>query len=134
MPELRDGVITDVEHSTLTAVNKTLRDDYAVDCQKGVDRWNRLAPDVGFELRLPHEGFHRQVGAFARRPRVARGRRHACGPWRARADEWLPTPADQAYVASLMHAVTEPGAFAAWIAAPANGIHAKPVDYEYVRL
>ena len=41
VPELRDGVITDVEHSALTAVNKTLRDDYAVDCQKGVDRWNR---------------------------------------------------------------------------------------------
>ena len=43
VPELRDGVITEVEHSALTAVNKTLRDDYAVDCQKGVDRWNRLA-------------------------------------------------------------------------------------------
>jgi benzoyl-CoA 2,3-dioxygenase component B len=115
-------------------VNKTLRDDYAVDCQKGVDRWNRLASDVGFELRLPHEAFHRQVGGFAGAHVSPSGDVMPADAWRARADEWLPTPADQAYVASLMHAVTEPGAFAAWIAAPANGIHAKPVDYEYVRL
>ena len=134
VPELRDGVITEVEHSALTAVNKTLRDDYAVDCQKGVDRWNRLASDVGFELRLPHAAFHRQVGAFAGAHVSPSGEVMTADAWNACANDWLPTSADQAYVGSLMHAVTEPGKFAAWIAAPANGIHAKPVDYEYVRL
>ena len=33
-----------------------------------------------------------------------------------------------------MAGVAEPGRVAGWLAAPANGIHAKPVDYEYVRL
>ena len=33
-----------------------------------------------------------------------------------------------------MTGVTEPGRMAGWVAAPATGIHAKPVDYEYVRV
>ena len=49
-------------------------------------------------------------------------------------DEWLPTDDDQKYVGSLMRQVIAPGQFAGWIAPPANGIHAKPVDYEYIRL
>ncbi len=133
VPEVRDGRIVTVEHSGLTAVNKTLRDDYAVDCQKGVDRWNRLAAEVGFELRLPHAGFHRQVGVFARTRVSPTGDVISDEAWAAHEHDWLPTTGDQEYVGSLMHAVTEPGAFAGWIAAPANGIHAKPVDYEYVR-
>ena len=48
-------------------------------------------------------------------------------------DEWLPTDADRAHVESLMRGVTEPGKMAGWIAPPATGIHAKPVDYDYVR-
>ncbi|MCY3753070.1 MAG: benzoyl-CoA 2,3-epoxidase subunit BoxB, partial [Alphaproteobacteria bacterium] len=47
---------------------------------------------------------------------------------------WLPTEEDKAYVRSLMHAVTEPGKMAGWIAPPARGIDGKPVDYEYVKL
>ena len=33
-----------------------------------------------------------------------------------------------------MGGVTEPGKMASWVAPPATGIHAKPVDYEYVRI
>ena len=33
-----------------------------------------------------------------------------------------------------MRPVREPGRMAGWIAPPATGIHAKPVDYEYVKL
>ena len=54
--------------------------------------------------------------------------------WNARRDQWLPTREDEAYVASLMKPVVEPGKFANWIAAPARGINGKPVDFEYVRL
>ena len=53
--------------------------------------------------------------------------------WNAHADEWLPTPADRAFVASLMGRVVEPGRFAGWIAPPATGIDKRPVDFEYVR-
>ena len=47
---------------------------------------------------------------------------------------WLPTEADEAFVASLMHGVSEPGKFAAWIAPPARGINGQPIDFDYVRL
>jgi hypothetical protein len=33
----------------------------------------------------------------------------------------------------LMTGVTKPGRMASWLAAPASGIHQKPIDYEYVR-
>ena len=33
-----------------------------------------------------------------------------------------------------MVGVHEPGKMAGWVAPPSAGIHAKPVDYEYVRL
>jgi hypothetical protein len=29
--------------------------------------------------------------------------------------------------------VREPGQMASWLVPPSNGIHAKPVDFEYVR-
>ena len=52
------------EAPALAALNETLRDDYIADCRKGVDRWNRTLAEVGLELRLPHVGFNRAVGAF----------------------------------------------------------------------
>jgi benzoyl-CoA 2,3-dioxygenase component B len=134
VPEVRNGSVVQVEHSALTAVNKTLRDDYVADCQKGVDRWNRMAADVGFELRLPHEGFHRDVGAYAGHRLSPAGEVIGEEEWERSVDRWLPTDDDQAYVASLMHQVTEPGQFAGWIAPPSSGIHAKPVDFEYVQM
>jgi benzoyl-CoA 2,3-epoxidase subunit B len=54
--------------------------------------------------------------------------------WDAHRDEWLPTKADEAYVASLMRPATERGKFANWIAPPARGINGQPTDFEYVRL
>ena len=53
--------------------------------------------------------------------------------WEANAGRY-PTADDTTYSASLMQQVTAPGAFAGWIAPPAGGIHAKPVDFEYVKL
>ena len=47
---------------------------------------------------------------------------------------WLPTDDDRAFVESLMVGVNEPGQMAGWVAPPSTGIHAKPVDFEYVKI
>ena len=119
----------------LAALNETLRDDYVADCQKGVDRWNRTLAEVGAALRLPHVGLQpgrrrrspatasRPTGGVVDRRRVGRARRRTgCRPTTT-------GPTSQ----SLMTAVHEPGRMAGWIAPPATGIHAKPVDFDYVR-
>jgi benzoyl-CoA 2,3-dioxygenase component B len=51
-----------------------------------------------------------------------------------RRDEWLPSKADGDFIQSLMKAVSEPGKYAGWIAAPRVGIDNKPGDFEYVQL
>ncbi len=53
--------------------------------------------------------------------------------WTAHEHEWLATPQDLAFVASLMGRVVEPGKFANWIAPPNMGINKQPVDFQYVR-
>jgi benzoyl-CoA 2,3-dioxygenase component B len=123
------------DEPALTALNERLREDYIADCQRGVDRWNRVIREHGIdaELRLPHRGFHRAIGAFADDRISPDGRLITAAEWDAKKDEWLPTGDDYAHVASLMQPVTEPGRFASWIAPPARGINGNPVDHEYVR-
>jgi benzoyl-CoA 2,3-epoxidase subunit B len=125
-----------VEHPVpaLSALNATLRDDYTTDCQKGVDRWNRTLAAVGAELRLPHVGFNRSVGEFAGHNVTPGGKLVTVNEWETNRSAWLPTDEDNAFVGSLMAAVCEPGQMAGWLAPPASGIHARPVDFEYVRL
>ncbi len=117
----------------LSALNATLQDDYIVDCAKGVERWNRTLADVGVELRLPHRGFNRAVGAFADHQVSPDGRLLTEAEWTRSQDSWLPTPGDEEFVQSLMQPVTEPGQMAGWVAPPSVGINGKPVDFEYVR-
>src|SRR5829696_4273722 len=134
VPAVADGTITTREASALAALNETLRDDYLADCQKGVDRWNRTLREVDMELRLPHVGFNRAVGVFRDHHVSPDGQIVDDATWASSLAEWLPTDDDRAHVESLMRGVTEPGKVAGWVAPPATGIHAKPVDYEYVRL
>ena len=54
--------------------------------------------------------------------------------WARRRGEFLPSPDDDSFVASLMRPVTEPGAFAPWIAPPRAGIDGKPGNFQYVKL
>ncbi|HXH81882.1 MAG TPA: benzoyl-CoA 2,3-epoxidase subunit BoxB [Candidatus Tectomicrobia bacterium] len=124
-----------VEQPALLALNERLRDDYIADCQRGVDRWNAIIRRHGIdaELRLPHRGFHRTIGNFADLRISPDGRILTQAEWDARVHEWLPTPDDYGYVASLMRPVVEPGKFAGWIAPPSRGINGKPVDFEYVK-
>ena len=134
VPLCTDDGITTREASSLAALNETLRDDYTVDCQKGVDRWNRALADVGVSLGLPHAGFNRSVGTFARRPVTPDGRLIGRAEWDAQAGGWLPTDTDRTYIQSLMTGVHEQGKMAGWLAPPSAGIHAKPVDYDYVQV
>jgi benzoyl-CoA 2,3-epoxidase subunit B len=127
--------IVEAEQPALQALNERLRDDYIVDCQRGVDRWNKIIRDHGIdaELRLPHRGFHRAIGTFGDVRVSPDGRLLSQAEWDAHKHEWLPTQADEEYVQSLMKPVTELGKFANWIAPPARGINGQPVDFEYVR-
>ncbi len=133
VPTATDGRITTRQAPALAALNETLRDDYAADCQKGVDRWNRTLAEVGMSLELPHVGFNRAVGVFRDHHVSPDGRLVDDETWAASVGEWLPTDDDRAHVESLMVGITEPGKMAGWLAPPATGIHAKPVDYEYIR-
>jgi benzoyl-CoA 2,3-epoxidase subunit B len=127
--------LVDVEQPALQTLNERLRDDYIVDCQRGVDRWNKIIRDHGIaaELRLPHRGFHRAIGAFGDVRVSPDGRLLSQAEWDANRHSWLPTSADEEYVQSLMKPVTEPGKFANWIAPPMRGINGQPVNFEYVR-
>ncbi len=133
VPTLADGAVGEREAPALAALNQTLREDYAADCQKGVDRWNRTLADVGQELVLPHEGFNRRVGDMAAARLDPAGKVLTDDEWTASVSRWLPTDDDNTFVVSLMAPVHEPGRMASWIAPPASGIHQKPVDYDYVR-
>ena len=130
------GRIVIRDEPALPALNERLRDDYVTDCERGLRRWNQVIRKHGVdvELTLPHRGFHRAIGAFSSLHVSPDGRIIDAASFEARRGEWLPTREDQAYVASLMVPVTEPGKFAGWIAPPARGINGQPIDLEYVRL
>ncbi|MBW7848968.1 MAG: benzoyl-CoA 2,3-epoxidase subunit BoxB [Rhodospirillales bacterium] len=132
---LDDSGIRTIQVPALTALNERLRDDYIRDCQKGVDRWNRIIERHGidYRLRLPHRAFHRAIGTFSEIKTDPDGRVISEAEWTRRHGEWLPTAEDRAYVQALMQPVTQPGKVASWIAPPAKGIDNKPVDFEYVR-
>jgi benzoyl-CoA 2,3-dioxygenase component B len=124
------------EQPALPSLNERLRDDYVADCDRGVQRWNQVIKRHGidFTLTLPHRAFHRAIGAFSALRVSPDGRVVGEAEWEARRAEWLPTPGDEAYVASLMTPVVEAGKFASWIAPPARGINGQPVEFEYVKL
>jgi benzoyl-CoA 2,3-epoxidase subunit B len=132
---LEGGRIVLEQRPALIAINERLRQDYIDDCQRGVDRWNKLIRSHGidFELKLPHRAFHRAIGAFAGAHVTPDGEVIDAESWTRRAGEWLPSDDDRAYTVSLMKRVVEPGKFAGWIAPPARGIHGQPIEFEYVR-
>jgi benzoyl-CoA 2,3-dioxygenase component B len=130
-----DGRIVCEDGPALLALNERLRDDYIVDSQRGVNRWNRVLEQYGsdFRLTLPHRGFHRAIGVFADAHVSPEGRLLTEGEWRQNVDDWLPTAADHAFVDALMQPVTEPGVMAGWISPPGRGINGQPIDFEYVK-
>ena len=133
---IQNGRIVTEDVPALTAINMRLRDDYVRDASGGLRRWNKQIQRTGveFELKLPHEGFHRKIGIFAGQPITPEGTFISPEDWAARAAEWLPTKADGDFIQSLMKPCFEPGTYASWIAPPRVGIDNKPGDFEYVKL
>jgi benzoyl-CoA 2,3-epoxidase subunit B len=134
--KLVNGAIKSVDEPALTALNMRLRDDYAADCAKGVERWNKIIAKTGveFALQLPHVGFHRHIGEFRDAHVTPAGELIDATAWTRHKGRWLPSQQDGDFIAELMKPVREPGAFANWIAAPKVGIDNKPGDFEYVRI
>jgi benzoyl-CoA 2,3-dioxygenase component B len=137
-PVLRcvDGQVVKEEVPALSALNMRLRDDYVVDCQGGVGRWNKVIEKSGiaFQLHLPHVAFNRKIGEFNKVHADPEGRVTEAGAWAAKRDAWLPSQDDNLFVTSLMQPVDAAGSYAGWIASPKVGIDNKPGHFEYVKL
>ena len=133
--EVVDGQLREKEVPLLNALNEVLRDDYIKDSMAGVERWNKVIDKAGiaFKLKVPHKAFHRQIGALAGVHVNPDGQPISATEWEMKKDQWLATPEDRAYVASLMGRVVEPGKFANWISPPVMGINRQPQDFEYIR-
>jgi benzoyl-CoA 2,3-epoxidase subunit B len=119
-----------------TAINEVSRAAYIKDCETGVQRWNRLIREAGYEFRLvlPSPRFRRLVGAWAGHHTDPEANPMTAEAWRERQRDWLPSDDDRAFVRSLMQRVTEPGETAGWIAPAEGGINNLPPAYEYVRV
>ncbi len=133
--EVKGGLLQEKEVPMLNALNEVLRDDFITDSVAGVERWNKVIAKAGIDARLtvPHKAFNRKIGALAGLKLSPQGQVLSDVEYAAGQDQWLPTPSDRAFVASLMGRVIEPGKFAGWIAPPAMGINRQPIDFEYVR-
>jgi benzoyl-CoA 2,3-epoxidase subunit B len=137
-PVLRliDGKIQNEDSPALSALNMRLRDDYVVDCNVGVGRWNKVIAEIGipFEIKLPHVAFHRHIGEFASIKADVSGNVLNDADWTKRRNEFLPSDADREFIEGLMQPQFEPAKFASWIAPPRVGIDNKPGDFEYVKI
>ena len=135
MPDENSGVrIAQVPKRN--AMNETVRQAYAKDCEIGLKRWNRTIERAGFDFRLslPSTRFNRKIGAWANQSVDLAGNPIARERYARELPGWLPLKTDKIFVKSLMRRVVEPGKMAAWIAPPERGINNLAVDYEYVKL
>jgi benzoyl-CoA 2,3-epoxidase subunit B len=135
VPDRKGGVASE-EVPMRNAMNEVTRGAYIKDCDIGVQRWNRLIAEAGYEFRLalPSPRFRRAVGVWAGVHTDPQGDPISEETFNARRSGWLPSEADRAFVKSLMQRVTDPGKMAAWLAPPEIGINNLPAAYEYVRL
>ena len=136
MSLMKDGAVVEDDVPLRNAMNEVLRDEYADDCQRGVDRWNKRLEEAGiaFRFALPSKRFHRHIGLYANMPFTPDGRLVSQSEYDKHKDQWIPSEADRDYVRSLMQPVTEPGKIANWLGKPKSGIKGLPFEYEYVRL
>jgi benzoyl-CoA 2,3-dioxygenase component B len=136
MDVVKDGQLAREDVPLRNAMNEVLRDAYVVDCQRGVDKWNKIIESKGvpFRLTLPSRRFHRHIGIYAGITATPAGDLVTKEAWEAKRSDWLPSDGDKAFVQSLMNApVYDPKQMAHWIAAPRQGIKGRPVEFEYVR-
>ena len=135
MEVLEAGKVVTKDVAMRNSLNEVLRTEYIKDCARGVERWNKTIKDEGinFELKLPSNKFHRQIGIWATVPFSPNGDMLTPEQWDAQSASWLPSTDDEIYVKSLMHPVYEPGKMANWISPPAKGINNLPGEFEYVK-
>ena len=131
-----DGKIVTEQVPALRAINARLLDDYIVDCQGGIDRWNKVIEKAGvaFKFVQPHKGFNRRIGEYAGFHISPAGELMTEDQWRAQSGAWLPDDDDMRFIDSLMKPCREPGKYASWIAPPRVGINNQPGDFEYVKI
>ena len=135
VPEIVGKKVVMSEVDALTSINERLRNEFRDDCQRGVDRWNKMIAkaDIDFEIKLPHSAFHRNIGTFSDTFADPAGNIINQKEWEDNLDKWLPTREDRSFVESLMVPVIEVGKTAGWIAPPARGIQGKDPSFEYVK-
>ena len=137
-PVLRlvDGKIQNIDAPALSALNMRLRDDYVVDCNVGVGRWNKVIAEHGinFQIKLPHVAFNRHIGEFSSIKADVDGNMLSDSEWSKRRNDFLPSDSDKDFIESLMQPQFEPNKFASWIALPKVGIDNKPGEFEYVKI
>jgi benzoyl-CoA 2,3-dioxygenase component B len=133
---IKDSKVVAEEVPALTAINMRLRDDYVRDASGGVGRWNRMIAKAGveFEMQLPDEAFHRQIGVFSEINSDTDGNLISRESWEEQKKNWLPTKSDGDYIQSLMKPCVKPGEYASWIATQIIVIYYKTCDFEYVKL
>ena len=136
MTILKENKFVESDVPALSAINERLRDDYIVDCQRGVDRWNKIIKDAGipFQIKLPHKAFNRQIGAFSGAHVTPQGTIVSQDFWKRNRSSWLPNNLDHDYIISLMQQVIQPGKYANWIAPPRVGVNKQTLNYPYVRI
>ena len=137
-PTLRlvDGEAKSVDEPALNALNMRLRDDYAVEAGRGVGRWNKIVEKCGirFVFTLPHGAFHRDIGEFSQVHATPAGEIISRDEFNRRRSQWLPSPEDGEFTASLMTPETRPGKYAGWIMPPKTGVNRMPGEFEYVKI
>ncbi|MBL4637283.1 MAG: benzoyl-CoA 2,3-epoxidase subunit BoxB [Kofleriaceae bacterium] len=129
------GKIITKEIAMRSAMNEYLREDYITDCQRAVDRWNKIISKAGisFEIRLPSSRFNRNIGNFSDYHFDPSGKMLSDVEWEAQKASFVSSEEDEIYVLSIMKPCTEPGKIANWIAPPRRGINGQPFEYEYVK-
>jgi len=136
VPVVENGILTSREVALRNAMNEVLRDEYVVDCQKGVDRWNKTLEKEGVDFRvtLPSRRFHRHQGEYSNNFFNREGDLIDEASFRAKEKDWFLQSEDFSYLDSIMQPCYERGKMANWIAAPRKGINRQEPDFEYVKL
>ncbi len=131
-----DGKMQTIDEPAINAINARLLDDYIRDAQAGVTRWNKAFADTPFEFKitLPHRAFNRSIGEFSGFHIDIEGNVLDEKTWNEGVAQWLPSEADENFLASLMKPSVKAGEYADWIAPPKGGIDKKEGDFEYVAM
>jgi benzoyl-CoA 2,3-dioxygenase component B len=131
-----DGKLVVEDAPALRALNSRLLDDFIVDCQGGIDRWNKSVEKVGIDFKFvqPHKGFNRRIGELGGKRISPTGEVLTEDQWNAMSGAWLPNDEDMEFIRSLMKPCHEPGKYASWIAPPRVGVNSQTGDFEYVKI